>query len=585
MTKSRSIGLLTVGALGLLLSLFFQSPADSQRLSPQGGTIVGATTGGGLVTTNSKLGLLTSCGASEILKWNGAAWACAIDGGASIDEAVWQRRVSDTSCDAAGSAVDRINVDGTVGCVAVGTGNVSTAGLTAGRSVRASGVQSLADGAFTDNGTNASIAGTLTAAGTLIVSNGDAATISTVAGTLTGRNIWFGTVPAGVTTAFSVTALGFGAAGLNQTAGHVVAVGDNAFANLTGNTLADSVAVGSRAGQYTTTGGDLVFVGYRAGEANTTGNVNTIVGSESFLVNTTGGNNTCVGGGCLAANTTGSNNTAIGHAAMTANTTGINNTALGQYALASGTTGGANTAVGFEAMKTGVCTGSGNTGIGAGALNLITSGAENTAVGGGALGSMTTANNNVAVGYQALISDTTGYVNTAVGHAAMPVSTIGAGNTSIGTSTLLNQTSGNFNTALGYLTGGGITTGSYNTIVGAAVGSIPAATNNMVYLADGQGAAGSIVFQARGGQANPSVGTLQAGSSNSYGTVTGIAATTVTLTFSVAYANRSRCFVQALSGAKVFTVTQSASAPVISCFDMAGVAVNCGDISYHCVGQ
>src|SRR5262245_38459375 len=68
----------SLGALGLLLVFLFSLPADGQgRLSPQGGTIVGATTGGGLVTTNSKLGLLTSCSSNQVLQWNGSSWVCA----------------------------------------------------------------------------------------------------------------------------------------------------------------------------------------------------------------------------------------------------------------------------------------------------------------------------------------------------------------------------------------------------------------------------------------------------------------------------------------------------------------------------
>jgi hypothetical protein len=182
-----------------------------------------------------------------------------------------------------------------------------------------------------------------------------------------------------------------------------------------------------------------------------------------------------------------------------------------------------------------------------------------------------------------MAANTTGYVNTVIGHGALPANTTGAGNVVVGTSSLPNQTTGNFNTCIGYASCAGITTGSNNTIIGGAIGSLAAALSDMVIVADGNG---DVVFQARGGTPNPSAGTIQAGSSNSYGTVTGIGAnTSISLTFSTAYATRSRCFIQAVSGAQVFTVTQSASAPVIACFDMAGAAANCVDLSYHCVGQ
>jgi hypothetical protein len=42
-----------------------------------GGTITGATPNGGLVVSGTTLGLLTTCTASQVLEWNGTAWACA----------------------------------------------------------------------------------------------------------------------------------------------------------------------------------------------------------------------------------------------------------------------------------------------------------------------------------------------------------------------------------------------------------------------------------------------------------------------------------------------------------------------------
>lgn len=43
------------------------------------GTITGATANGGLALNGTTLGLQTSCAAGQILKWTGAAWACAAD--------------------------------------------------------------------------------------------------------------------------------------------------------------------------------------------------------------------------------------------------------------------------------------------------------------------------------------------------------------------------------------------------------------------------------------------------------------------------------------------------------------------------
>lgn len=66
-----------------ILALLWVIPAEAQRLSPQGGTItaVQPTAGGGLAGGGTggsvSLGLITSCASSEVLKWNGLAWACA----------------------------------------------------------------------------------------------------------------------------------------------------------------------------------------------------------------------------------------------------------------------------------------------------------------------------------------------------------------------------------------------------------------------------------------------------------------------------------------------------------------------------
>lgn len=318
-----------------------------------------------------------------------------------------------------------------------------------------------------------------------INTDGDPAVLSTKMGSGSGDNIWIGNPPAGaVTTAQSVTALGAGALGANLTAGHAVAVGTNAFANLNGNALTDSVAVGARAGQFTTTGGDLTFVGYRAGEANTTGNSNTIVGSETFLVNTVGNQNTGIGAACLAS-CTGSNNVAVGQSALSGNSSGANNIGVGHSALAAAQTGATNLAIGYQAMHTGLVTGNNNIGIGQQAIDNLTSANDSIGVGRQVLGgSPMTGNNNVAVGALALGACTSGFVNVALGHSALVGCTQGAGNVATGRNALQGVTTGNFNTAIGDQTATGITTGSNNTIVGVYN---PGNVSSQVIMADGVG--------------------------------------------------------------------------------------------------
>jgi hypothetical protein len=79
--KRAIIAITSTAALAVLF-LFISSPATTaQGLSPQGGTIVGATTGGGLEKNASKLGLKTTCSPTQVLAWDGSAWNCATPSG------------------------------------------------------------------------------------------------------------------------------------------------------------------------------------------------------------------------------------------------------------------------------------------------------------------------------------------------------------------------------------------------------------------------------------------------------------------------------------------------------------------------
>lgn len=85
-------------------------------------------------------------------------------------------------------------------------------------------------------------------------------------------------------------------------------------------------------------------------------------------------------------------------------------------------------------------------------------------------------------------------------------------------------------------------------------------------------------------------GSLDTGSTNSWGAVTGIGAnTSVTLTFGASgFANRSWCTASPNSNAntEVIYVTKSATAPVFNCIDSkTGSTTNCVDFTYTCVGQ
>ncbi len=55
--------------------------APPDRCAPQGGTITGATSGGGLVVTTGKLGLIKTCPDGQVLVSGSGLWACGVGGG------------------------------------------------------------------------------------------------------------------------------------------------------------------------------------------------------------------------------------------------------------------------------------------------------------------------------------------------------------------------------------------------------------------------------------------------------------------------------------------------------------------------
>lgn len=111
-----------------------------------------------------------------------------------------------------------------------------------------------------------------------------------------------------------------------------------------------------------------------------------------------------------------------------------------------------------------------------------------------------------------------------------------------------------------------------------------------------QGVTGNVGFGqsgyqyiAAGGAPAANHGTLTAGSTNWVGSVTAVGAfTSVVLTYSTAFGTQSWCTatVNSAGTPEFISVTNSASAPQFACFNTTtGVAANCVNFTYQCIGQ
>lgn len=108
-------------------------------------------------------------------------------------------------------------------------------------------------------------------------------------------------------------------------------------------------------------------------------------------------------------------------------------------------------------------------------------------------------------------------------------------------------------------------------------------------------AAGNITLGAganvlSGGTPTSNHGSVTAGSTNLAGRNTGNGAnTSTTVTFSSAFPNSAFCTVSdcsSASSAQTFQVDANASVFVVTCYNPAtGVAANCNDFCWHCVGR
>lgn len=313
----------------------------------------------------------------------------------------------------------------------------------------------------------------------------------------------------------------------------------------------------------------------------------------------------------------GAGNVSLGVEAAKNITIGNDVTAVGGSALRDLTDGGDDVAIGRSSMQFSVharqdtCIGVNSCEVMDGTAGL---GANNVGIGLDSLESMTTGFRSIGIGAESLASMVDGNSLVCIGDEACHLATTGSNTTAVGGLALSDLLTGDANTVVGHASGGGLTTGRANTILGAGVTGLAAGLSNNVIISDGDGhqridvdSAGLVsipgalsIFGSilvgpgqqiiQGGTPSANHGSLGTGSTDFAGNVTGIGAnTSVVLTYSVAFPTRSWCFAQANSTSvalESIVVTNSASAPTFACFSVAsGLAVNCDDFSYECLGQ
>jgi hypothetical protein len=267
------------------------------------------------------------CTNGQILKFNGAAWACAADaaGSGTVTGVTASAPIASS-----GGTAPNISLSGTVGVANGGTGRTTLA-------------------------TNGIVYGLGTSAvGTAVGTVGQV-----LAGTI-GAPVWTASPQINGNLEMLNTAAGSGNGSIFK--GGVPFIHDN-----NGGTF-----VGSGAGNFVSSGLDNTGIGSVALSELTSGANNTAVGSFALPLNSTGSQNTATGNYALRSHTLGSRNTANGYAASYFSATGDGNTAMGYRALFSNVGGSFNTAIGHGALQ--FATGSGNIALGEGAGVDLTTG-------------------------------------------------------------------------------------------------------------------------------------------------------------------------------------------------------------------
>ncbi len=401
-------------------------------------------------------------------------------------------------------------------------------------------------------------------------------------------------------TTFPITS-GVGNFGLGLHALHSLTTGinnlaigwDSQFVSVAGN---DNVSVGEDSLKNVATGGDNnTAVGYAAGIAITTGVGNTVVGENALSVLTTGSNNVAVGlSSGIGLGTTSTGNVAVGYAALHAANSNDNNTAIG-YTAGYNNTGASNI---FLGQSAGVNeTGSNKLyidSLGGGSTNAIIYGVMNAAAASQTLFLNALVNGLNTSGWALSASAASSTVPTVIPNRADL--TTGMGASASGVIDIINagrdfQRFDNFANVINMASSAG-----WELAGGASSATVPSLIPNKASIGAGIGAtasgnvniiAGSVTLE-RFVNTGPaaSAGSVATGSRDRAGSITGVGATSATLTFGTTTYARAWCVANFNGHAvapEIVEVTESLTAPVFNCFNSTtGVAANCDDFTYHC---
>lgn len=242
-----------------------------------------------------------------------------------------------------------------------------------------------------------------------------------VHGTITDA-IYFG--KGAGTPAQNINCIAIGRSALTNNTGGAsnIAIGSNALESNTSGS--QNVALGTDVLRLNTTGEFITAIGVEAMRFSNGSNNTVSIGYRSFL-NAQAAQSVAVGSQAGEQITNATNTVAIGRLAMQRFTNSTRNTACGDGALQGNLTGTVNgqnnSAFGVSALGQ-ISSGNDNVGIGFGAGGNITIGVNNIAIGSGALTGVTSGSSNVAIGRGALDFTVggpfTGSQNVAIGLSA-----------------------------------------------------------------------------------------------------------------------------------------------------------------------